>query len=1653
METYSSPKWISKIFLFFLSAFVILLNPQHADANRIVRAGIFNFKPMVYSDTDGSAQGFFVRILNHIAQNESWNVEYVPGTWQEGMDRLNSNQIDLLLCVGYTEERDQYLDFPKESLFLDWGTIYKANGSSINTIFDLEGKTVSAVKGSVFTAGFQELAKKFNINVTIKEIGQASEVFASVVSGKVDAGIAPNLSGILNTAYQHVDRTPIIFTPVKLGYAVNNGKHADLVASIDREIGALKADKTSIYYQELEHLLGKKEAAVSREIYLGLLGIAAALLLAMVFIVILRRQVHKKTQANVQAAEQYQTILQSSTDGFWRVGKDGRFLDVNERYVQMSGYTREELLGMPVALIEQVESDDDVQEHIKTLIAAGYVRFESRHRRKDGTVWDVEVSASYLPSKHEMITFVRDITERKQSEALLQESYERFRIVVTAAYDGIILQERGGKIVVWNEAAERIFGVTASEAIGQTSTGYNWKTYKEDGTLLSGAEHPSMLAFASGKPSLNTIMKVERESGEYSWIIVNANPLFKGEDSHPYAMVITFTDITEQKSAEDALQKSEEKFRTLTENAPVGIYLTDSSGYCLYTNRSWREMSGLTEDEAIGKGWEKALHSEDRESIADKWYRSVQSGGHWGYEYRFIAPTGKITWVYGNAFPLKNKTGEITGYIGTNINITERKLTENVLQKSEQEYRLLVNNLPAGLVVHNSDTSVIFTNPMASTLLGLTNDQMQGKEAIDPAWHFLRENGTAMPLDQYPVNTVLASGKPIQNQVLGICRSDLAEPVWVQCNAYPVTESSGQLKQVVVTFTDITGQKRIEEAISKRLVALTQPMDSGAVTFGELFNIDDVQRLQDEFARATGVASIITYPDGTPLTAPSNFTRLCSDIIRKTEKGCTNCFKSDAALGHYNPDGPNIQSCLSGGLWDAGAGISVGGQHIANWLIGQVRDETQTEESMAVYASEIGVNKAYFLEAFREVPSMSLKQFEHVAQALFILANQLSTSAYQNIQQARFINERKQAENDLKKSESRFRMLVNTIPDLIWLKDTEGVYLSCNTMFERFFGAKEAAIIGKTDYDFVDTELADFFREQDLKAIATGRPSNNEEQITFADDGHQAILYTTKTPMFDTDGKLIGILGIGRDISKRKQSEDQLLSLTQRLQLATSSARLGIWDWSVKDNSMVWDDLMFELYGLTRDSFPNSIDAWMNGLHPDDKESAIAECQAALNGEKEFDTEFRVLHPDGTVKYIRGKGLVLRGADGKAERMLGINYDITEAKHAEEEKYKLEAQLQQAQKMESVGRLAGGVAHDFNNMLGAILGYAEVAQDEVDPAQPIHGYLEEIRKAAARSADLTRQLLAFARKQTVSPKAIDLNDTITNMFKMLQRLIGEDILLTWQPSPDQCQIKMDPSQIDQILANLCVNARDAIEDTGRITIETGTCSIDADDCAANIEATPGNYVRLVVSDNGKGMDRDTLTHAFEPFYTTKEMGKGTGLGLATVYGAVKQNNGFINIYSEPGKGTTCSIHLPYYAGDTIQKMAEGDLQTVPRGQETILLVEDDPAMLDITAIRLEKKGYIVLRADSPGQAIELAREHHGVIHLLMTDVIMPEMNGRDLARSILTIHPGMKRLFMSGYTADVIARHGVLDEGVHFIQKPFSQADMAAMVREVLDSD
>jgi PAS domain S-box-containing protein len=382
----------------------------------------------------------------------------------------------------------------------------------------------------------------------------------------------------------------------------------------------------------------------------------------------------------------------------------------------------------------------------------------------------------------------------------------------------------------------------------------------------------------------------------------------------------------------------------------------------------------------------------------------------------------------------------------------------------------------------------------------------------------------------------------------------------------------------------------------------------------------------------------------------------------------------------------------------------------------------------------------------------------------------------------------------------------------------------------------------------------------------------------------------------------------------------------------------------------------------------------------------------------------------------------------------------------------LEEQYRQSQKMESIGQLAGGVAHDFNNMLTIVISHTEMAMIGLDPGDAISNHLKRIYDAALRSADLVRQLLAFARKQTITPKVLNINDTITGMLKILQRLIGEDIDLAWMPGQDTGKVRIDPTQINQILTNLMLNARDAIGGgVGKITIETDNVVLDDAYCSGHRGFLPGRYVLLAVSDSGCGMDKKTLAQIFDPFFTTKEVGQGTGLGLATVYGIVKQNDGFIHVYSEPGQGTTIKIYLPAIEMTedhfTVKARVEGNL----RGTETVLIVEDNREILNLGKSILQQLGYTVFTAGTPGQAIELARECNCKIDLLITDVVMPQMNGNQLAQRLGDSIPGLKCLYMSGYTKNIIAHRGVLDEGVNFLQKPFSIKELAAKVREIIE--
>ena len=531
------------------------------------------------------------------------------------------------------------------------------------------------------------------------------------------------------------------------------------------------------------------------------------------------------------------------------------------------------------------------------------------------------------------------------------------------------------------------------------------------------------------------------------------------------------------------------------------------------------------------------------------------------------------------------------------------------------------------------------------------------------------------------------------------------------------------------------------------------------------------------------------------------------------------------------------------------------------------------------------------------------------------------------------------------------------------------------------------------------------------------------------------------------DGDVAHFSTIMRDLSRRKWAEDQLRQSEERFRLTFAASPDAINISRLEDGVFVDINNSFtQLMGFSRDDVIGKSSMSVNMWHD------AADRQRLVRRLKEkgfcIDFESRFRRKDGSV----GTGLVsarIIKLQGVAH-IISITRDITGVKKAAAEKEKLQTQLLQAQKMEAVGHLAGGVAHDFNNMLSVVIGHTEMALQDANLSPDLQSRLNTIHQTGLRSADLVRQLLAFARKQTTNPTVLDINDTIGGMLAMLRRLIGEDICLAWVPGQNPGKIKIDRTQMDQILANLVVNARDAIAGVGKITIETAAVVIDAAYCATYAYAKPGAYVMLAVSDNGCGMGQETLAQVFEPFFTTKTAEHGTGLGLSTVYGIVKQNEGFINVYSEPGHGTTFRIYLPASDGVPDAHPAGIKVDASLAGSETLLVVEDDQDILELSRSILETLGYRVLTASTPMDAIALATRHRPSIDLLITDVVMPEMNGRQLSSRLCEIAPGLKCLFMSGYTANVIAHRGVLDPDVHFIQKPFSINELAVKVREVL---
>ena len=653
-----------------------------------------------------------------------------------------------------------------------------------------------------------------------------------------------------------------------------------------------------------------------------------------------------------------------------------------------------------------------------------------------------------------------------------------------------------------------------------------------------------------------------------------------------------------------------------------------------------------------------------------------------------------------------------------------------------------------------------------------------------------------------------------------------------------------------------------------------------------------------------------------------------------------------------------------------------------------------------------------------------------------------------NMELEKEVDERKSVEESLRESEARYRLLFESNPYPMFVYDLSSLrFLAVNESLVYRYGYPREELLNSTIKDIHPSEdvpalldnIGKGFSGLDEAGIWRHRKADGSifdvEIVSYPVefDGHQA--------------KLVMAIDITERLRAEGALADQRLFLRQVIDLIPHF----IFAKDREGRFTLVNQAIAEAYGTSVEDLLGKTDADFS-KNKDEVERFRRDDQEVMNtGAEKFIPEEVITDVRGNIRWLQTIKRPIISRDGTASQTLGVATDITARKQAEEALSRSEEQLRQSQKMEAVGQLAGGVAHDFNNLLTAINGYSELSMKRLQQHDPLYRNLSEIRKAGERAASLTRQLLAFSRKQILQPKVLDLNQVVVQTQAMLQRLIGEDIDLLVKLTSKLGKVKADPNQIGQVLMNLSVNARDAMPKGGKLIIETDNVDIDKGYADGHMSVRPGRYVMLAVSDTGCGMDSATQQRVFEPFFTTKEVGKGTGLGLATVYGIVKQSEGNIWVYSEVGSGTTFKIYLPCFDKAVEKTKPNVEDTRLLLGSETVLLVEDEELVRNMAREILEESGYQVLEAKHGLEAIKLAQQHNGLIDLMLSDVVMPYMSGRELAKQLGTKRKEMRVLYMSGYTDDAIVHHGVLDEGTAFIGKPFTPNALARKVREILD--
>jgi PAS domain S-box-containing protein len=1170
------------------------------------------------------------------------------------------------------------------------------------------------------------------------------------------------------------------------------------------------------------------------------------------------------------------------------------------------------------------------------------------------------------PEKRKALETLTSVIAQTLSRELtleqLQQSEQKYRSLFQNTAIGIFRTLSDGEALHINPAMAKILNIPANinpiKAFNELMKNVfiDPKRQNDFFQLLKKNEHVSQFE-----------LEARSYSGENIWLSLTARISEHYEDGS-FVIDGFVTDISKRKSAEKAYQREKNLAQQYLDVAQIMLLSLDTEERVSSINPKGCEILGCSREEIIGKNWfDHFIVSDDLEKVKSVYHQLLREASESLNYYENLirrkdGGTRLIAWH--NSY-LRNDAKEIIGFFSSGEDITERRAAEIAVAESERNFRLLFENSPLGTYIADLDGNILDGNPALLEILD--SPSLEASKKINVlTFPPLIENGYAAIFREcLRDGEIKAIELPYQ--------SKWGKSRFLSNYIVPLKNKQGDVEKIYTIILDITAQKEAEKKLQE------SEERSRAI----------VEAIPDIMFRISADGHFIDChtPDEALLLMP------CKAII-----------------------GKNMKAIMPPNLYEL------------------------TKEKMAkVIATGTLQNYDYALHINNE-----LHHFD---------ARMVSARENEVLVIVRDITEMRQAINALAENEARLRALINSTPDIICFKDGEGRWLVANEADLNLFQLNGVNYRGKTNKELA--EYSPFYRDAlryceqtDELAWQNEDPSRSEEIVPLP-DGSTKTYDVVKVPLFEDDGARKGLIVYGRDLTDRIQAEIAIRESEEKFRRIFESI----------------DDIyyMADAEGIIKIVSPSA--TALSGYQPDE---LIGQSVTKLyHNPDDRKALLSQLHKTGflkdyevVLKKKNGEALtcsltarVIYNNDKEAVGISGILRDITERKNTEAEHDRLVQQLHHSQKMESVGRLAGGVAHDFNNMLQGILGYSEMALEKLEANSPIKDYLAEIQKTAERSANLTRQLLAFARRQNVKPLLLDLNVTVSSMMNMLLRIVGEDINLQWLPNSDLKNVKMDPSQIDQILANLVVNARDAIiNENGFIKIHTENITISEAD-AAEIPNAPeaGDYVLLTISDNGKGMDENTIKMIFEPFFTTKGVGEGTGLGLATVYGIVQQNGGLIQVESKLNEGTLFKIYLPAY-DKPVEEMPETEKEGTLslEGKETILMVEDEEVILETGKFLLEDLGYTVLTAMSPMKAIEKSEKFKGHIDLLITDIVMPKMNGRELAEKIQSQRPGVKVLFMSGYTADVIAAKGILDSNLAFIEKPFSIVALDRMVRKLL---